>query len=94
MEADDDRAAAVYRSIGVYLGHTLAYYHALYGCRNVLLLGRVMSGKGGDTLLAYCHKVLEEEYPEINQALHIALPGEYVRHVGQSAVADSLPEIL
>ena len=25
MEAGDDRAAAVYRSIGVYLGHTLAY---------------------------------------------------------------------
>ncbi|WP_300692557.1 ROK family protein, partial [uncultured Oscillibacter sp.] len=46
MAQDDPRAAKVYESIGVYLGHTLAYYFDLYGCRHVLLLGRVMSGKG------------------------------------------------
>ena len=31
MEEGDPRAAQVYASIGVYLGHTLAYYHHLYG---------------------------------------------------------------
>ena len=46
MEADDPNAAAIYDSIGVYLGHTLAYYYDLYHMRHVLLLGRVMSGKG------------------------------------------------
>ena len=92
MEADDERAAAVYRSIGVYLAHTLAYYYSLYECHHVLLLGRVMSGKGGDLIIATCRKVLEDEYTEVAGALSLALPDEYFRRVGQSAVAASLPE--
>ena len=92
MESDDERAAAVYRSIGVYLAHTLAYYRSLYGCRNLLLLGRVMSGKGGDILLDTCKAVLADEYPEVSAAVNLALPDEYFRRVGQSAVAASMPE--
>ena len=92
MESDDERAAAVYRSIGVYLAHTLAYYRSLYGCRNLLLLGRVMSGKGGDILLDTCKAVLADEYPEVAAAVNLALPDEYFRRVGQSAVAASMPE--
>ena len=92
MEADDPRAAAVYRSIGCYLAHTLAYYYDLYGCENLLLLGRVMSGKGGDVLLETCKKVLDDEYPELGAKLRLALPDEKFRRVGQSAVAASLPE--
>lgn len=92
MEAEDPRAAAVYRSIGVYLAHTLAYYYSLYECRHALLLGRVMSGKGGDLIIETCRKVLADEYPAVNEALSLALPDEYFRRVGQSAVAASLPE--
>ena len=91
MEADDPRAAAVYRSIGVYLAHSLAYYHDLYAFGTVLLLGRVMSGKGGDILLDTCRAVLKDEYPALT--LELALPDEKFRRVGQSAVAASLPEI-
>ena len=93
MEADDPRAAAVYRSIGCYLAHTLYYYHALYGCENLLLLGRVMSGKGGDILLDTCRSVLADEYPALAAKLRLALPDEKFRRVGQSAVAASLPEV-
>ena len=93
MEAGDDRAAAVYRSIGVYLGHTLAYYHHLYGCRHVLLLGRVMSGKGGDIILDTCNRVLAEEYPQAAAAMKAELPDEKFRRVGQSMAAASLPEL-
>ena len=92
MEDNDPRAAAVYRSIGVYLAHTLAYYYSLYECHHALLLGRVMSGKGGDLIIATCRKVLEDEYSEVAGALSLALPDEYFRRVGQSAVAASLPE--
>ena len=91
METGDPRAAAVYRSIGVYLAHSLAYYHALYAFDTVLLLGRVMSGKGGDVLLDTCRAVLRDEYPALE--LQLALPDEKFRRVGQSAVAASLPEI-
>ena len=93
MEAGDSRAAAVYRSIGVYLAHSLAYYRALYGCGSVLLLGRVMSGKGGELIISTCEDVLRSEYPELDGKLRLALPDEYFRRVGQSAVAASLPEI-
>ena len=91
MAEDDTRAAQVYESIGVYLGHTLAYYYELYGCRHVLLLGRVMSGKGGDLILDTAKKVLADEYPEVPMVPE--LPDEKFRRVGQSMAAASLPEI-
>ena len=92
MEAGDPRAAQVYASIGVYLGHTLAYYHHLYGCRHVLLLGRVMSGKGGDLILDTAKQVLADEYPQLEGKLTPELPDEKFRRVGQSMAAASLPE--
>lgn len=92
MQNGDERAARVYRSIGVYLAHSLAHYHALYGCRHVLLLGRVMSGRGGELLLEECRRVMEDEYPALAAALSLDLPDEAFRRVGQSAVAASLPE--
>ena len=91
MAEDDPRAARVYESIGVYLGHTLAYYYDLYACRNVLLLGRVMSGMGGDLILEHAKQVLADEYPEI--PLTPTLPDEKFRRVGQSMAAASLPEL-
>ena len=93
MEQDDPRAAQVYESIGCYLGHTLAYYFEHYGFKYVLLLGRVMSGKGGDLLLATCRKVLDEEYPEYADKIQLTLPDEKFRRVGQSMAAASLPEM-
>ncbi len=93
MEAGDDRAAKVYDSIGVYLAHALAYYYDLYQFRHVLLLGRVMSGKGGDLILSRCKEVLADEYPAVNEAIRPSLPDEKFRRVGQSAAAASLPAI-
>lgn len=93
MESDDPAAARVYDSIGVYLGHTLAYYYELYGMRHVLLLGRVMSGKGGDRVLAEAKRVLRDEYPAVAAAILPSLPDERFRRVGQSAAAASLPAL-
>ena len=93
MEQDDSRAAAIYDTIGVYLAHTLALYYSLYHFRHVLLLGRVMSGKGGDLILARCKEVLADEYPEVAAAIRPSLPDERFRRVGQSAAAASLPAI-
>jgi len=93
MAGDDPRAQAVYRSIGVYLAHTLALYYELYGFRHVLLLGRVMSGKGGDLILSECRRVLADEYPQVNDAIRPSLPDEKFRRVGQSVAAASLPEV-
>ncbi len=92
MEEGDLRAARIYESIGVYLAHTLVLYHDLYGYKYVLLLGRVMSGKGGDLLLETCKKVLAEEYPAENEKIHLTLPDEKFRRVGQSVAAASLAD--
>lgn len=93
MEEDSPAAAKIYDSIGTYLGHTLAYYYRLYGMKHVLLLGRVMSGKGGDRVLAECLRVLKDEYPDIADKFIPALPDEKFRRVGQSAAAASLPAL-
>jgi predicted NBD/HSP70 family sugar kinase len=93
MAQGDKTAAAIYRSIGVYLGHTLAWYHSLYGCRHVLLLGRVMSGRGGDVIVEQARRVLDEEYPEYAEKIALDLPDEKYRRVGQSVAAASLPEL-
>ncbi len=93
MSEGDERAAAIYRSIGVYLAHSLALYHDMYRFRHVLLLGRVMSGRGGELVISECERVLRDEYSELAGKIHLALPDEKFRRVGQSAAAASLPEI-
>ena len=53
----------------------------------------VMSGKGGDIVLAEAKRVLREEYPELDGKILPTLPDEKFRRVGQSAAAASLPEL-
>ena len=91
MAADDERAAAVYRSIGVYLGHTMGLYAQFYDIHHVQMMGRVMSGQGGDIILAEAARVMDEEYPDV--AFRPEAPDEMTRRVGQSSAAASLPEV-
>ncbi|MCL2857430.1 MAG: ROK family protein [Oscillospiraceae bacterium] len=89
MGQGDERAAAIYRSIGVYFGHALAQYAMFFETRHVLVLGRVVSGKGGDILLSEANRVLAEEYAHIS--FRAGAPDEKARRVGQSVAAASLP---
>ena len=91
MENGNVKALDVYRSIGIYLGHTLPLYAKTYKIRHLLLLGRVTSGKGGEALIEWCKKVLDEEYPDLK--INILLPDENSRRVGQSVAAAGLPQI-
>ena len=71
----------------------VGYYHLQVQQGHVLLLGRVMSGKGADIILEYTKKVLDEEYPELSSKITLHIPDEKTRRVGQSAAAASLPKI-
>ena len=93
MAVDDSRAAAIYRSIGAYLGHTIPLYARFYDIKHVLLMGRVTSGEGGTIIIDTAKKVMEEEYPDIFAKLILNLPDEKSRRVGQSIAAASLPLI-
>lgn len=90
MDAGDPLAKQVYEDIGVYLAHTIPFYAKFYDIKHMLLLGRVMGGKGGDIILATCKEELAKEYPEF-AGLDIGLPDENSRRVGQSIAAASLP---
>ncbi|MBE6916318.1 MAG: ROK family protein [Ruminococcaceae bacterium] len=93
MEADDPRAQAIFRDIGTYLAYTVALYNKFYDIRHLMLLGRVMSGKGGDTILATCKQVLCDAFPALAEKVNVMLPDEKTRRVGQSAAAASLPAL-
>ena len=93
LRADDNEfAKEIFKNIGIYLGYTLAYYAHFYKIKHVLLLGRVTSGKGGEDILRYANMVLQDEFPEYSK-LHIMMPDEKSRRVGQSIAAASLPKI-
>jgi len=93
MEADDERAVAVFETIGAYLAYTTVLYSQFYNIEYMMLLGRVMSGKGGDTILRVCNEILADEYPELYSKCTVTLPDEKMRRVGQSVAAASLPRL-
>ena len=84
-------ANQIFHTIGVYLAYALAYYAEFYDIKHVIILGRVTSGKGGDTILSVCQEVLKKEFPEYAN-VNICMPSEYMRRVGQSIAAASLTE--
>ena len=92
-EGGNPYALAIFDSIGVYLAHTLSLYEMFYDIRNLLVLGRVASGIGGERIVSECQRVLNEEYPELSRKLRVMLPDENFRRVGQSMAAASLPDI-
>ena len=83
-----EKVRGIFSSIGIYLGHTLPYYHDLYGFKHLLLLGRVMSGEGGNIILEMAKKVIADEYSDYEFNIHT--PDEKARRVGQSVAAASL----
>jgi hypothetical protein len=68
-------------------------YSQFYDLDYIMLMGRVMSGKGGDTILRVCSEVLTDEYPELAAKCTVTLPDEKMRRVGQAVAAASLPQI-
>jgi len=93
MAAGDGRARQIYETIGVWFGYTIANYADFYDFRNLLALGRVMSGEGGDLILQVAKKVLAEEFPEVAERIRFHIPDEKEKRHGQAIAAASLPAI-
>ena len=92
MEQDDPRAKRIFQSVGAYLAYAAVQYSQFYDLQYLMMLGRVMSGKGGDTILETCRHILTAEFPALAKKLQVVLPDENTRRVGQSVAAASLPE--
>ena len=91
MAAGDPRARRIYETIGVWFGYAIATYADFYEVRNLLVLGRVLTGAGGDLILATAGEVLRGEFPELGERLHFHIPDEKEKRHGQAIAAASLP---
>jgi predicted NBD/HSP70 family sugar kinase len=87
------RAKQIFETIGCYVGYGIAHYADFYELRNVLILGRVTSGEGGNIILSRAREVLQNEFPELAQGIRLRLPDEATRRVGQAVAAASLPAL-
>jgi len=91
MAAGDPRAAAIYETIGCHFGYTIAHYAGFYDIENLLILGRVTSGEGGQMIINEAETVLAREFPDIR--IKLVVPDEKTKRHGQAVAAASLPEI-
>jgi predicted NBD/HSP70 family sugar kinase len=93
MKSGDPRARAVYETIGVCFGYAIAHYADFYDIRNLLALGRVTSGEGGEIILARAAAVLRAEFPALAEKIRLRTPDEKDRRHGQAIAAASLPAL-
>jgi predicted NBD/HSP70 family sugar kinase len=93
MAAGDPRARKIYETIGTYFGYTIAHFADFYAIRNLLVLGRVMTGEGGDLILSIAGEVLKTEFPDLAGSIRFHVPGETEKRHGQAIAAASLPAL-
>ena len=93
MKAGDKRARATYEAIGVCFGYAIAHYADFYEVRNLLVLGRVTSGEGGEVILERAAAVLRAEFPALAETVQLRTPDEKSKRHGQATAAASLPAV-
>ena len=93
VDRGDEGAGQIFATIGAYLGYTIPWYSEFYDFDDLLILGRVTSGRGGEILLGTAKDVLGAEFPEVAERIALHVPDEKSRRVGQAVAAASLPEL-
>ena len=91
MKQGHPGARQIYQSIGSYLGYTIAHYADFYRIENLLVLGRVTSGQGGEIILEKAKEVLRDEFPDLADQITMTTPDEKMKRHGQAVAAASLP---
>lgn len=93
MDKGNDRARRIYSTIGSYLGYSIPWYARWYDIGSLLVLGRVMSGAGGDLIIHQASDVLQGEFPDLANHIRLVIPDEKFKRHGQAIAAASLPRI-
>ncbi len=91
MLEGDERARRIYETIGVEFGYTIAYFADFYSVRNLLFLGRVATGEGGQIIIDKANEVLKGEFPQLS--ITLCVPDEKTKRHGQAVAAASLPKL-
>ena len=93
MEKGDAKALKVYIQIGRFLAHAIPWYNEFYDYENMMILGRVTSGLGGEVILESAKTMLKDFYPAWAEKIDIFMPDEKARRLGQSVAAAQIPVI-
>ena len=93
MEKHDEKALRVYLMIGRYLANAAAWYREFYDYSNLMVLGRVTSGFGGEVILNTAKMGLEAVDPYLAEQIDIFMPDEKTRRLGQSVAAAQIPVV-
>ncbi len=93
MAAGDERARKIYETIGVCFGYTIAHFANFYEILNLLILGRVTSGEGGEIIIGKAREVLRAEFSTLAETIQIRTPDEKDKRHGQAVAAASLPAL-
>ena len=64
-----------------------------YEIENLLILGRVTSGAGGELILEKAAEVLQDEFPQLGEQITMTTPDEQMKRHGQAVAAASLPTL-
>ncbi|MDD3946329.1 MAG: ROK family protein [Clostridia bacterium] len=86
VEQGDAAADAIFDRMGDYYGYSVLWFAEFYPIKNVVFLGRVASGKGGEIILNKAKRILEK----YDSRIRIVLPDEMSRRLGQSFTAAGL----
>jgi len=92
-QKNDPGATRIFQDIGIYLGYTAHLYSLFYDFRQLMILGRVTSGSGGELIKQQAETVLKTDFPQLAEKIVIHLSDEQSRRVGQAVAAATLPEI-
>ena len=93
MEKHEEIALKIYLMIGRYLANAAAWYREFYDYSNLMILGRVTSGFGGEIILNTARMGLEALDPALAEQIDIFMPDEKARRLGQSVAAAQIPEL-
>jgi predicted NBD/HSP70 family sugar kinase len=92
-QKNDPGATRIFQDIGIYLGYTAHLYSLFYDFSQLMILGRVTSGSGGELIKQQAETVLKTDFPQLAEKIVIHLSDELSRRVGQAVAAATLPEI-
>lgn len=93
MAKGHEGARQIYETIGICFGYTIAHYADFYEIENLLILGRVTSGAGGELILEKAAEVLRDEFPDLASSIKMSTPDEKMKRHGQAVAAASLPAL-
>jgi len=91
MNKGDSRTTRIFTYMGCCFAHMLPLADLFLDIEHVYLIGRLVSGKGGEVFVQECQRVLNEDYPDHAAKMTLWLPDENDRRVSQSVAAASLP---